>query len=297
MAALQEYLHISRSWLRQKQYLLLGLGLIGLHLGLTERLTGRSDQLILNGLFWGAIALRLSQRWSQLPVLGRAGESRGTNPCVACPVTPSVRWGQRLGLALMGGMGVLALGLSRAQASWVRPLPAVMAIAWVLWVSGGRWRAYRAEALLVLALIVPQGWLSERLQPWVGPTLECWVAQTAHFGLHYLGIVSERFDNQLRLVQGAVEVQYGCVGVPLVILLLQLALLFGVLNRAGWRQGLGLGLGAIAIAWVLSSARVALMATVVQSPEEFGFWHGPEGNQWFSNGAILIFSGLGYRPK
>ncbi len=254
----------------------LGLCLIGFHLCLTLQLTGRQDQLILNGLFWAAIASGLWQRRDRLPL-------------------QSSRANQRWGFVLLATMVLLAGGILPTlpiTAFWVRLIPAIAFGGWMLIVSGLGWRQYASEWILVIILMVPQGGLSHSLKPLIAYPLQTLLAQLSHFFLHYFGVEVTRRGIQLLLPQGSVIVEYGCVGLPLLILLLQLVLLLSYrepLSKGQWFQ---LIISAIAIFLGVNTLRISLMAWLVNQPEWFDYWHSPTGAEWFSTGAIALLFGV-----
>jgi cyanoexosortase A len=110
--------------------------------------------------------------------------------------------------------------------------------------------------------------------------------------LHYLGFDAVQQRTTITLNQGAVDVLFRCTGIPLLILLLQLALLFFMMFPLCQKQRMRLLITAVLIAFLLSSLRVALMAVVVNDPIAFSYWHGGNGSQLFSTGAIALFGWL-----
>jgi cyanoexosortase A len=123
----------------------------------------------------------------------------------------------------------------------------------------------------------------------IGQPLQVVTAQFAAFVLHYVGFNAVQQQTTITINHGAVDVLFRCTGIPLLILLLQLALLFFVLFPLTRQQRVRVIVLAVLIAFLLSSLRVALMAVVVNDPIAFAYWHGGNGSQLFSTGAIVLF--------
>jgi len=268
MVSFLRFSPISRSqWL-----LYLGVGLILIHLLLTWGVTGRTDQLVLNGLFWGAIAAHLWQRRHTL-------------------ILTSDRVPQFLGLALVGGL--LAASLMPPQllaSSLIRVFPGLIALSVGLIASGRHLTQYGKEFILVLTMMVPQGAISLAVEHWIGLPIQTLIAQCATFLLHYLSWDVTRQGVEVILPQGAVEVRYACTGVPILILLLQLSTLLLVTFPVRLSQRVIILFISGAIALLLSSSRVALMTVFVSHRETFDYWHGNQGSEIFSTLAIVLFA-------
>lgn len=265
---------LSRTTLDHPQRLLLtGLSLIGWHLWLTWAVTHQTDQLVLNSLFWGAIASLLWQRRDRLPL-------------------QSNRPAQFLGLTLLIMTLVQSATLTSSDSWYVRLFPGFIALSWTLLASGLTWKPYRREWILVLTLMVPQGMVSTWLEKHVGLQLQLAIAQFATFILHYGGVAVTRNHTEIILSQAAVDVQYGCTGVPVFIVLLQLSILLLTLSPHAHNQWSILPVCAVLIAFIVSGIRVTIMAIVVNNTALFNYWHGSQGAQFFSILAILSLAWL-----
>ncbi len=256
---------IDRSWLGA-----IALGLVAVHLILIWKLTAQVEPLIVSSLFWGGIGSRLWQRRSQLHF-------------------SSHRLAQWLGLFLLSATLVKSLSLFWFEGSFVRLFPLLAAVAWALLASGFGWRQYSREALLLLPLVMPQNWLEQGLQSLIGPAVQTFTAQIAGFLLHYLGFTVVPRGAILQVNDGSIEVLFHCTGIPALIVLLQLALLFFVVFPTRRSQQASILAVAVLLALLVSSGRVALMALVVGEPHTFAYWHGPQGSQIFSTVAIVLF--------
>ncbi len=245
------------------------------HLLLTWRVIGQTDQLTLNALCWGALLVLLKRRQNRL----RLGSDRLSS---------------LVGVLLLGLMLTRSVFLFRFESDFVRVFPGLALLGVGLLASGTRLRQYWRECLLLLIIMLPKGPTERLLEVTIGEPIQVFTAQFATFILHYLGVNVVRQGLVIRLDQGAVEVWFHCTGIPVLILLLQLVLLLVVVTTPGRRMGLGLVGAVVAIAFTVSSIRVALMALVVANPETFAYWHGSEGSQIFSMIAIGLLGGVSY---
>ncbi len=249
----------------------IGIGLVCLHLILTLILTGQTQQFVLNVLFWAAISSLLWQRRASL-------------------YWRSESYFRYCGLLLLTLIVLKSCFLNRGESAFVRLMPGWIALSLGLITSGYRLQQYSQEFLLIMTMMLPQGWLSRLMQQPMGLPLQTLIAQSATYLLHYGGFEVMRQGTQVILPRGAVNVDYGCTGVPLLILLLQLSVLFVLMfPTTVWQKWL-VPLWASIIAFSLSSVRVAIMALAVNSPQVFDFWHGKIGSQWISTLSILVFA-------
>jgi cyanoexosortase A len=251
----------------------IGVGVILLHLVLTWRWIGRTDQLLLNILFWVAIAGLLWHKRSRLSL-------------------HSGRVASGVGALLMGLVLVKSLALLPTESAFIRIFPGVAALALGLLASGWRLRQYGREGLIILTLMVSPG-VVERLVEWsIGPKLQTLIAQSAGFLLHYIGVPVMAQGIEIVSTKGIVQVEYACTGVSMLVLLGQLSLLFQlVFPVLGWRCRY-LPLIAGVLVWSLTSVRVAIMVMVVDNHAAFEYWHGKSGGQVFSTFAIVAFAYL-----
>jgi cyanoexosortase A len=238
-----------------------------IHLFLTWRLLHQVDQVIFNALFWIAILRILAK------VPGRAGE--GLPRCI--------------GYFLLGLILVRSLTLAPGEAWFVRLFPVLTLLGLGLLASGFQIRRHWRVGLLLFPLMLPRGIVEQMAELLIGKQTQILTAQFSAFILHYLGFETVRSGTIISLNQGAVEVLFRCTGIPLLILLLQLTCLFLIVYPIPRQQQVRVVLVAVIIAFLLSGARVALMAIVVKDAAAFAFWHGGEGSQFFSTGAIVLF--------
>jgi len=250
---------------------LTGLGLIALHLTLTWKLTQQTDQMVLNVLFWGAIAALLWRRRSHLDL-----NSDWISSTIASVM---------IGLVLMK-----SLSLFWFESPFVRLFPGLAALSLGLLASGPRLNQYWREGLMVLTLMIPGGALSQFLEPQLGGAVQTLLAQTTTFLLHYAGRDVVRRGTEVVMTDGAIRVEYGCTGIPILILLIQLSILLILLfPMHRYRQIYIFGIAGV-IAFALGMIRITIMSLVVNQRTVFEFWHGPPGAQIFSTLAIALFA-------
>ncbi len=250
---------------------LIGLGLIALHLTLTWRLTQQTDQMMLNVLFWGAIVFLLWQRRKDLNL---------TSDWISSLVAT----------VLMGLVLTKSVSLFWFESTYVRLFPGVAALSLGLLASGPRLKQYWREGLIVLTLMVPSGTAAQIIEPWLGSSIQTILAQSTTFFLHYVGVDVIRQGTAVLMDDRAVTVEYGCTGVPIFILLIQLSVLLILLFPTSIYQQGYIFLLAGGITFLLSSVRISIMLLVVSQPDRFEFWHGPQGAQIFSTLGIILFA-------
>lgn len=252
-----------------------GGGLILLHLLLTWKWTGSTDQFVLNVLFWMAIVLLLWHKRFHLHL-------------------QSSRFASGLGALLMGLLLVKSLSLLQAEPEFIRLFPAWAALSFGLIASGFRLRQYWREILIILTLVIPPGSV-ERFVEWsIGSKIQALIAKSTAFVLHYIGFNVVYKGTEIASTKGMVRVEYACTGINILFLLLQLSILVQLVFPVyGWRCR-NLFPIAILLAWALVTLRVALMVTAIDNRSTFEYWHGEQGSQIFSTVAIVAFACLSH---
>lgn len=249
------------------------IGLALFHLALTWRVVESQNQLIISGLLWaGAIAL-LWKRRNYLHLSSGLASS-------------------------IIGFGLIALVLSKGltlfwfESTYLKFVPVLIALGMALLASGFKGlKQYWREFAIVLMLCIPDGALQDGIEKLLNITTL--TAKFSTFGLWYTGFTVVRRGADIILPTGSVSVNIQCTGITSAVMLLKatVPLLF-LFPTTAFKRTLLVGC-AIAIPFVLSVSRVALLAVVVSNKQTFDFWHGPVGNEIFSTGAILIFGGVG----
>lgn len=147
-------------------------------------------------------------------------------------------------------------------------------------------KQYRQELLLLSFLATPRYWLS------LSTNLHILTAQFTSFTLNCLGFNAFRQDKFVTLPTGAIEVNYGCSGINIILQLMGISLIFLVLFPTKKIHKILLPVGAILLAFFLNGIRVVLMAILVASSqkEAFVYWHEGNGSLVFSLLAVVIFS-------
>lgn len=158
------------------------------------------------------------------------------------------------------------------------------------------WRTlpyHRCWLALLLVLALPWSLLSwQVLPPLLGDALQHWTAWGSAGLLQYLTFDVRLDGTWVHLPTGAVEVRYPCSPGPLLVALLQAALLLRGLaywngaqhswvRTLAWVLGLGFG---------ITLVRVAFLAVVVHRPALFDYWHGDTGSQLVSMVAVLTLA-------
>jgi cyanoexosortase A len=250
-----------------------GGGLVGLHLVLVFKVTGNPDQWLLSLLFWGAIVTQLRRPWP-----------RQLRPAL---------WTRGLGLLVLGLLMLKSWHLNGDDTAFVRLFPLVAFGGWSLMVRGWRQRSWGLVWGLVVALSIPPRALPWLLETIADQPLRTTTAAVAAFGLHYLGFDVVRQGSLIQLPVGTVDVEFACTGAALLGLLLQMSVLIAAMTD--WQSIGNLWGGSVAIAALLSTIRVAIMAAVVGNEALFQFWHGANGGQIFTVIALATLACWGFR--
>jgi cyanoexosortase A len=258
---------------RSQVYLLsgIGLGLILLHLLLTWRFTSSIDQLLLNVIFWGTIVMLIYQKRHHLP---------WQHDCFSSTI----------GSLLMGLLLCKSISLFPNESEFIRFFPSLAGLALALLASGWKVHRYGRELAIVLVLMIPPGLLGRLLEWSIGGEIQILIAQSAAFLMHYVGINLVTQGTEILLKQGAVRVEYACTGIPIWILLGQLASLLVIGFRLDYSEIGKIFLAVTGISWLLATIRVIVMANVIAQPRQFDYWHGAAGGQIFSTIAIVLFA-------
>lgn len=278
----------------------IGVGFALLHLVLTWRLLHRTDQVVMNALFWIAIlGLLFHQHYVQYHVQYHT-QQHTQKPAQQHNKFYSQDYSQEsdriprsvgrfIGRSLLGLLVVGSFAVNPVAAWFVRLFPAVTLLSLGLLASGFQLRQYWRSGLLLLPLMLPKGIVESAAEQTVGKPVQVLTAQVAAFVLHYLGFDAVQKSSVITLHQGAVDVLFRCTGIPLFFLLVQLAALFLIVFSIPRRQQIQIIGIAATIAFWLSTFRVALMAVLVQDRVAFDYWHDGSGAQIFSTGAIVLF--------
>ncbi len=240
-----------------------------LFLILTWRITGDSDRITTDAVFYTVILLLLWRKRDSLQVGSGVAATVAGLALVAWVLFKNVRlfWFEssflKLGpLFLLAGLGLLASGFRGLRRYWL-------------------------EMLVLLLMVLPAVYVEPPIEAHLPVALA--TTKTAAFLLHYIGFEVSLQGTTLALAAGAVTVAGYCTGVPMLLFLLKLSLLADIALPLNWWQRIWLPLAAVGIGFATASVRVAVMAMAVSDPAWFDYWHGPQGAQIFSTVAILGF--------
>jgi cyanoexosortase A len=258
------------NWLKQIQepkYWLLAIatGLIAIHLTLTSR-TENADLFGTMLLFWGVVAFLIWERYESLAL-------------------ESDVFGSLFGASLIALILIKSSSISGYDL-FIRITPFLSGISLALLASGTKGlKQYWQEFLILAYTGIPPGAIG------VFVNVALLTAKFSAFILHYLGFEVVRQGVFLILEKGSVEVYHGCSGVNAILQLLGLAVVFLLMFPTTVAQKIIVPIVAVLIAFVVNSARVALMAVLVSlsQPESFKYWHEGNGSVIFSMIAVFFF--------
>lgn len=257
-----------RSWL-----IALSLSLVALHLTLLWRVGMQMDDLMLNGAFWAVLCPKLYRQYQRAVAEGSA--------VAFC-----------LGTLLIIGILMRCVSLYGVEASFAKLMPLFIVTGMGLIATGRKVYYYWPELLLLLPLAMPRTVLTNWMSQGAGEPLQNATATMASFVLHYVGFVVSTRQATISLPQGSVEVELACTIFPSLLVLFQLAVLFGAMLPISWKQQAFVLALCVSIAGFASVVRVSILAFAVDRPELFSFWHGDPGKQIISTGLIFCMIGI-----
>ncbi|OUC15746.1 MAG: hypothetical protein B0A82_05220 [Alkalinema sp. CACIAM 70d] len=259
------------AWTRRYLLIWLGVGLIFLHLVLIWKIIGETDQLVVSSVFWAAIVTSLWQRHDRLKFKSGIGTIL-------------------LGGSLLGLLLFKCLSLFHCESDFVRIFPVWAMLSLALIASGWKFHQYVREGLLVLTLIIPPGVIFRLVDFAIGDFIRLVIAKLASLFLYYAGYNAVQVGVKISLNNNIIEVGYPCTGIPMLVLLIQLAIVFNLMTQFSRIHKILLLGFTIAMSVMLSSVRVMIMALVVKDQTAFDYWHGAQGAQIFSTIAFVLFA-------
>ena len=141
-------------------------------------------------------------------------------------------------------------------------------------------RSYWQPILLAATLGIPVTFLFtaiERIIP-----VNVFTAQFANSVLWYGGVKVVQQGIAIYSQFGAVEVARGCAGLPPILMLIRITLMFVLgFPVSRWQMWIMFP-SAVAIAFIVNSVRVALLVIVSSQADAFKYWHTGDGSQMFS---------------
>jgi cyanoexosortase A len=241
-------------------------GFATLQLTLTWK-AGETDHLGMSVLFWLATASLLQEKQDRL-------------------VFKFEWFAGALGILLLAGVLFYSTSLPGEGDPFLRLAPIVSALGLGLIASGYRGvRQYWQELTVLFFLGAPRVLAGS----WFDPSPI--TAKFAAFMLWYTGFDVSSQGTYVILPTGSVRVYAGCSGLESMAYLLGLAVIFLMMFSTTRFQKALVIFTSIAIAFVVNSLRVALMAILVatSSPEAFDYWHEGDGSMIFAVAAVLTF--------
>lgn len=174
-----------------------------------------------------------------------------------------------------------------ASSAWILPFMATLSLG--LFASGFKGLRQYWKELLIFGLLAIYPLLRLTLQ---AIDLSELTAMAAAFNLSYLGFSVQRQGVFLVLPASRVEVYGACSGIQSILQLLCISVLFLLMFplKHRWQAALTV-VAAIAIAFIVNSFRVALMAILNNGDDQnaFDYWHLGQGSLIFSAIAVLVF--------
>jgi len=157
-------------------------------------------------------------------------------------------------------------------------------------------KEFRREILLcILITLIPlilfnlTNFISNQAQIF---SITVFSAKLTSFLLWYIGFDSITQGQIVYVNGGAIDIHYGCTAIPLLIQLLNLALLTALIfPNLCPRRSLTFMLPFI-LSLGLSIIRLAIMVLVVKDADAFDFWHGLQGGNLFTTLAMVMFFGI-----
>ena len=151
-------------------------------------------------------------------------------------------------------------------------------------------RQYWQPILLAATLGIPTSFLFAAIEKII--PVNVFTAQFANSVLWYGGVKVAQQGIEIFSQYGAVLVARGCAGLPPILMLVRITLMFVlVFPVSRFHMGI-LFPSAIAIAFIVNSARVALLVIVSLQADSFKYWHTGDGSQIFSVVSVSILLAL-----
>jgi len=151
-------------------------------------------------------------------------------------------------------------------------------------------KQYWLPILLAATLGLPIPFLFAAIEKFI--PVNVFTAQFANSVLWYGGVKVAQQGIMIVSQFGAVEVARGCAGLPPILMLLRITLMFVLLFPVSqWHRWI-LFFTAMAIAFFVNSVRVALLVIISKQTELFNYWHHGDGSQIFSVIAVSLLLAL-----
>ena len=250
-----------------------------LYLGLVWKTTRNLDTFTTDSLFWVTILWLL---WNKKDNLKYKTDATSNF----------------LGLCLLGLTISKTIALLSFEAALLPLFPIVITISLALIASGFKGlNQYMREFFFAWFLFFPTGVIGHFIDKIIYITIMN--AKVATYILYYLGFNVSSNGNEVLLnlpELGSFKaiVDYPCAGVPMILLILKLALLFISCVNLNKDQKILIPAFSILLGFLLGVIRVCILTLLISDRTQFDYWHGSQGSQIFSTLAIVIFSGFCY---
>jgi cyanoexosortase A len=117
-------------------------------------------------------------------------------------------------------------------------------------------------------------------------------AKTTTFFLWYLGFTPMNQGSMIEVNGGAVDVNIGCTGWALFMILMQLSCCVLFVFRSSLKNPLFPFIISFFISFILSIIRIIILALVVKDKVAFQYWHYDEGANLFTTAGMILFWGI-----
>jgi cyanoexosortase A len=151
-------------------------------------------------------------------------------------------------------------------------------------------RQYWQAILLSATLGIPITFLFAAIEKVI--PINVFTAQFANSALWYGGVKVAQQGITIVSQFGAVEVARGCAGLPPILMLVRITLMFVLVFPVSRFHMLIMFPAAVAIAFIVNSFRVALLVIISSQADSFKYWHAGDGSQIFSVIAVSILLAL-----
>lgn len=165
------------------------------------------------------------------------------------------------------------------------PLMATLGVAMIA--SGGKGlKQYWQVILLAATLGIPIPFLFSAIEKFI--PVNVFTAQFANSVLWYGGVKVVQQGITIVSQYGAVEVARGCAGLPPILMLARITLMFILIFPVSRFHMWIMFPTAVAIAFIVNSVRVALLVIISSQADAFKYWHDGDGSQIFSVVAVAL---------
>jgi cyanosortase A-associated protein len=117
-------------------------------------------------------------------------------------------------------------------------------------------------------------------------------AKFASFFLWYLGFNPMNQGSLIEVNGGIVDVNFGCTGWSLFMVLMQLSCCVLFVFRSSLKNPFFLFIISFFISFILSIIRIIIMALVVKDKVVFYYWHHGQGSTLFTSASMILFWGI-----